>query len=117
MDFDEAVATHSNWKRKLRDSCAKHGGNLNPAEVRLDHKCVLGLWIYSEAARYSSVPEYTKLKYEHARFHMIAADLVQKANSGESIEADIARCSSSEFSTSSAAVVIAIMAMKKKLAE
>lgn len=115
MDFDEAVSTHTTWKRKLRDSIAKHDGSLRPAEVSVDHKCLLGQWIYGEGASYFSLPEYTKLKYEHARFHLVASELVKKANSGESVDVEIAPCSSSEFSTASAAVVIAIMAMKKRL--
>jgi hypothetical protein len=45
MDFDEAVGTHSKWKRKLRRYVAKHDGSLRPADVSLDHKCVLGQWI------------------------------------------------------------------------
>jgi hypothetical protein len=115
MDFDHAVAIHSKWKLKMRRSLAKHDGSLSPAEVSLDQECVLGQWIYGEGASYASLPEYTRLKYEHARFHLVAAGLVKKANSGESIDAEMAPCSNSEFSTSSSAVVIAIMAMKKRL--
>ncbi len=117
MDFDEAVATHSKWKRKLRLYLATHDGSLNPEAVRLDHKCVLGQWIYGEGAGYSSLPEYTRLKYEHARFHAVAAELIEKANSGEAMRAEIEPCSSSEFSRSSSALVIAMMALKKRLSE
>jgi|CZKR01.1.fsa_nt_gi hypothetical protein len=117
MDFDEAVAAHSKWKRRMRRSLAKHDGELNPAEVALDHKCVLGEWIYGEGASYCSLAEYAKLKYEHDRFHKVAAELIQRANSGESIDAELAPCSNSEFSTSSSAVIIAIVAMKKWLSD
>ncbi len=116
LDFDEAVSIHSKWKRKLRLSMAKHDESMGPADVSLDHKCVLGQWIYGEGATYSSLPEYTRLKYEHARFHTVAAELLKKANSGESVSAEMAPCSNSEFSTSSAAIVMAIIAMKKRLA-
>lgn len=115
MDFDEVVGGHSKWKRQLRDYLAKHDGSLSPAEVSLDHTCVLGRWIYGDGASYSSLPEYTKLKFEHARFHMVAGDLIRKANSGESMRAEMEPCSNSEFSKSSAAIVKAIMAMKKRL--
>jgi hypothetical protein len=114
MDFDEAIGIHSRWKHRLRTSLAKHDFSLNPAEVSLDYKCELGQWIYSAGARYSDFPEFTKLKFEHARFHLVAAELVRKANSGVSIEAEIAPCSNSEFSLASAAVVIALRAMKKR---
>jgi methyl-accepting chemotaxis protein len=115
MDFDQAVSVHSKWKRKLRHYVAKRDGSLRPVDVSLDHKCVLGQWIYAEGAAYSSMPEYTRLKYEHARFHMVAAELVKKANAGESVDAEMVPCSNSEFSTASSAIVIAIMAMKKRL--
>ncbi len=36
MDFDDAVGTHSKWKRKLRHYVAKHDGSLRPADVSLD---------------------------------------------------------------------------------
>ncbi len=115
VDFDEAVSLHTKWKRKLRHYVAKRDGSLRPADVSLDHKCVLGQWIYAACAAYSSMPEYTKLKYEHARFHMVAAELVKKANAGESVSTEMVPCSNSEFSTASSAIVIAIMAMKKRL--
>lgn len=115
MDFDQAVSTHTKWKRKLRHYVAKRDGSLRSADVSLDHKCVLGQWIYAEGAVYASMPEYTRLKYEHARFHSVAAELVKRANSGESVNAETAPCSNSTFSTASAAIVIAIMAMKKRL--
>jgi hypothetical protein len=115
MDFDEAVSSHSQWKRKLRNDLAKHDSSLRPVEVALDHKCPLGQWIYGEGSSYSALPEYTKLKYEHARFHTVAADLVNKANCGESIEQDLEPCSSSEFSNASSAVIIAITSMKKRV--
>ncbi len=117
MDFDEAIAIHSKWKHALRTSLAKHDHSLNPADVGLDYKCVLGQWIYGAGARYSGFPEFARLKYEHARFHLAAAELVRKANAAESIEAEIAPCSNSQFSLASAAVVIALMTMKKRVSE
>jgi len=115
MDFDDAIGTHSKRKRKLRRCLAKDDGGLSPADVSLDHKCALGDWIYGEGASHSALPEYRKLKYEHARFHAVAAEMVRKANSGESIDAAMEPCSNSEFSISSASIVMALMAMKKRL--
>jgi len=115
MDFDEAVTLHSKWKRKLRTSLAKHDGSLRVADVSVDHKCVLGKWIYSDGAGHSALPEYRKLKYEHARFHLAAAKLLKRANTGESVDREVESCADSEFSKSSAAVIIAIRAIKARL--
>ncbi|MGC1450452.1 MAG: CZB domain-containing protein [Candidatus Sulfotelmatobacter sp.] len=117
MDSNEAVTSHSQWNSKLRRYLDKHDDSLNPAEVSLDHTCALGQWIYGAGASYSALPEYAKLKYDHTRFHTVAAELVAKANSGESIDAEIAPCSSSQFSTSSSAAAIAIMAINKRVSE
>jgi hypothetical protein len=117
IDFNEAVASHSQWKRKLRRYLDKHDGSLSPAEVRLDHNSALGQWIYGAGASYSALPEYVKPKNEYTGFHAVAAELIAKANSGESIDAETAPCSSSQFSTSFSAVVIAIMAMKKRVSD
>ncbi|HME36050.1 MAG TPA: CZB domain-containing protein [Candidatus Sulfotelmatobacter sp.] len=117
MNFDEAIGIHSRWKHRLRTSLANHDLSLRPAEVRLDYKCVLGQWIYGAGARFSALPEFAKLKYDHTRFHMVAADLVKRAHLGENIEAEVAPCSNSEFSLASAAVVIGLMSMKNRLSE
>jgi hypothetical protein len=115
MDFDEAIGIHSKFKRKLRRYLEQQDSTLHPDEVALDHNCFLGSWIYGGGARYASLPEFRKLKYEHTRFHVVAADLVRKANSGESVSEQAAPCANSEFSLASSAVVIAILAIKKRL--
>jgi Chemoreceptor zinc-binding domain len=117
MDFDEAVGNHTKWKRTLRQYVATRDGSLRPTDVSLDHKCLLGRWIYGEGCQYAPLPEFAKLKYEHARFHMIAAGLVKKANAGESVGIEMEPCSNSEFSLSSTAVVCALVDMKKRLSD
>jgi hypothetical protein len=115
MDFDQAVAAHSAWKTKLRDYLSKRDGSLKPAEVSPDNKCPLGQWIYGEGSQYSKLPGFPALKSEHARFHKAAADVVQKADSGQSISEEVALGSQSDFALTSSAVVMAIIAMKKQL--
>jgi len=117
MDFDEAIGIHSKFKRKLRRYLEQQDGTLHPDQVALDHNCFLGSWIYGEGSRYAALPEYKKLKFEHARFHVVASELVRKANSGESVCEQTAPCANSAFSMSSSAVVIAILAIKKRLSD
>jgi hypothetical protein len=117
MDFDEAISVHSKFKRKLRRYLEQQDGSLHPDEVNLDNNCFLGRWIYGEGARYGSLPEFMKLKYEHARFHSLAAELVRKSNCGQCVDEQAAPCANTEFSTSSSAVVIALVAIRKKMSE
>lgn len=115
MDFDQAIAAHGAWKMKLRDYFSKRDGSLNHSVVSSDNKCPLGQWIQGEGSQYLKLPEYSTLKQEHARFHKAAGVVVQKADSGQSIAEDMDLGSRSEFASASSAVVMAIMAMKKKV--
>ena len=115
MDFDAAIGTHSKWKRNLRRSLSTSHGCLHPNDFRADDKCELGQWIYGEGARHSALPEYVNLRYAHARFHAAVGELVAKTNAGALVNAEMEPCSNSEFSTASAAVVMALMAIKKRL--
>jgi len=117
MNFDEAIAAHSAWKRILSDYLVKHDGSLKPQEVSVDNKCPLGQWIHGEGLQYSKLPEYATLKSEHARFHKITADVVRRADSGESVTEETALGSKSEFRAASAAVVSAIVQMKAHAAK
>ena len=114
MDFfDQAIAAHSAWKTKLRQYISHHDGSLKLADIAVDNKCELGQWIHGEGSRYSKLPEYATLKNEHARFHKAAADVVRKADSGQSVAEEVALGGKSDFSAASSAVVLAIATMKK----
>lgn len=114
MDFDEAISSHAQWKRKLRRYLSKRAGLL-PADISLDHKSELGQGIYGEGARYASLPEFARLKHEHAHFHLAASEIARKANSGEDVAQEVEPCANSEFSIASSAVVIALRALKRRI--
>jgi methyl-accepting chemotaxis protein len=113
MDFDQAIVAHSAWKLKLAAYIRKPDGSLNSVDVGADNKCALGQWIYGEGSKYSSFPEFSVLKSEHARFHMAAADIIKKADSGQQVSEDFALGSKSAFADASGRVVTAIMKMKR----
>jgi len=114
MNFDDAVAAHSEWKRKLNSYLQKPDHSLNAAEVAADDRCVLGQWIKGEGRTYSSAPEFAKLTTEHTRFHKAAADIVNKVDRGQDVSAELVLGGGSEFGRASSAVVLAIIDMKKK---
>lgn len=113
MDFDQAMATHTKWKVRLAHYLAKHDGSLEPNQVALDNQCELGKWIYGEGARHRGLPEYTKLKNAHQRFHKAAAAIVERANEGFSVAEQIQLGACSAFTQASSAVVMALVGMKK----
>ena len=117
MDFNQAVAAHTAWKRRLAQYLAKRDGSWSPAKIALDDQCILGGWIRGEGRIYENLPEYSVLEREHLRFHRAAAEVIRQANSGQSGGEDTSIGSGSEFALASTAVVLAIMDMQKHQAE
>lgn len=114
MNFDEAIRAHSDWKMKLSSYLRNADGSLKASEISPDNKCALGQWIYGEGAKWSSLPEYETLKAEHIKFHKEAAQVVEKADSGQNVIEEIMLGGDSGFAKASSSVVSAIMKMKTK---
>ncbi len=114
MNFDDAVAAHSEWKRKLNSYVRNPDHSLKASEVNADDRCVLGKWLKGEGQQYSAAPEYAKLTKEHTRFHKAAGDLVNRVDRGQDVSAELVLGGGSEFGRASSAVVLAIIDMKKK---
>jgi len=115
MNFDEAIVAHSTWKRKLREYLAKPDQSLKVSEVGANNKCKLGQWIAGEGREYASLPEFTKLNSEHTRFHKAAADLVRRADNGESVLHEVGIDGTGEFLKTTTHVIAAIAALKQKV--
>jgi Chemoreceptor zinc-binding domain len=114
MNFDEAIRSHSEWKMKLTKYIKHPDHSLKSAEVAIDNKCALGQWINGEGRKFASLPEFSKLKNEHQRFHKAAAAVITKADSGQDQSEEICLGAKSEYASASSAVVSGIMAMKAK---
>jgi hypothetical protein len=114
VNFDDAINAHTAWKMKLSLYLRKADGSLKPNQIEPDNQCPLGQWIYGEGAKHAHMPEFVTLKSEHAKFHKAAADVVRKADAGQSVAEEMAIGSKTAFGTSSSAVIQAIMAMKRK---
>jgi hypothetical protein len=114
MDFDHAIAAHSAWKAKLKAYLKNPDLSLKAADVERDDKCVLGQWIYGEGKQWMTLPSYSDLRIEHAKFHRAAAAVVRKADCGQSVTEEITLGARSDFTIASAAVVRTIMRIKQE---
>jgi len=112
MNFDEAIAVHSNWKMKLSRYLSKPDGTLKPADIAPGNRCDLGKWSAGEGAKFSALPQFNSLREQHTHFHKAAAEIVRRADAGEKVAEDVALGANSDFSHASTAVVQAIMGMK-----
>jgi hypothetical protein len=114
MSFDDAVISHSEWKRKLHEYAAHPNGSMTIAEVAENDRCKLGQWIRGDGKKYSAYPEFAVLAAEHTRFHKAAAEIVRRVNCGEDVRGEFALGVGSEFSLASSAVVLSLMDMKRR---
>lgn len=113
MDFKGAIDAHVQWKMKLRGYAGNPDKSLKPEEVCLDNKCALGQWIYGDGKKFATLPEYTELKTEHAKFHKCAAEIIKKIDAGKKDEA-MADVNTGEYAKVSNIVVQKISAIKVK---
>jgi len=114
MNFDQAIEAHTQWKLKLSSFLAHPDNSLDSVSLSADNKCNLGKWITGEGTKFAVLPEYSKLKTEHTRFHKAVGDVVRRAATGQKVSEEMALGSKTEFASASSAVVSAIMAMKSK---
>jgi hypothetical protein len=88
---------------------------LNPAVVADDKACELGKWLICDGRAHSSLPEYTNLITDHARFYKAASEVIRKADSGQNVTEEVVIGGKSEFAAASTGVVQAIMSLKNKI--
>lgn len=116
MNFDDAVSTHSAWKQKLAAYLRHPDKSIDVAALASDNHCALGQWLHSQSGGVASDAKFLELKREHANFHHSAAELVQRANAGENVSAELALGSNSTYAKCSSRVVQLILEMKKRKA-
>jgi hypothetical protein len=116
MNFDDAVAAHSQWKVRLQSVI---NGSikevLDPATVAMDNRCVLGQWIHGEAKEYSVLPEYETLRKEHAAFHNCAAAVLRTYLDGDAAKAKAMIDPGDAFHDASIKTIWAIQRLRSKV--
>ncbi|MCU0894190.1 MAG: CZB domain-containing protein [Rhodospirillales bacterium] len=89
MDIRPPLRAHAEWLAQLREYVYGAGA----PDVRIlvrDDQCELGRWIYNDAARFRSLPEYEAARQAHATFHAEAAEVVRLMQAGRRHEAALA---------------------------
>jgi leucyl aminopeptidase (aminopeptidase T) len=89
MDIRPPLRAHAEWLAQLRE----HVYGAGAPDVRIlvrDDQCELGRWIYNDAARFRSLPEYEAARQAHAAFHDEAAEVIRLMRAGRRHEAALA---------------------------
>ena len=78
IDIMAAINAHLKWKVRLDKYVnGTSDEQLDPQVICLDNQCVLGKWIHGPAEEYFlDDAKFSTLREDHAKFHMIAAQVV-----------------------------------------
>jgi methyl-accepting chemotaxis protein len=113
LTLERAFAAHQQWKAKLQESVSARA-TLDVSTIRRDDCCELGKWLHSDArVNYGHKPEFKSLLAKHASFHLVASVVAGIINTKQYDEATAMLQDYSLFSTASADVGMAIMALKR----
>jgi hypothetical protein len=81
--IDAAVNAHGKWITELRIAIEEGSSAFDPEIVRTDNHCAFGKWLYDD---FPKSPEsrqlFDDIRDKHAKFHRMAANILQLAISG-----------------------------------
>jgi hypothetical protein len=87
-EIELAVRFHSDWKARLRRAIEHEtlpdGGGFALTAIRADHRCRFGKWLYGPtiSAQERSSPGFARVREIHLDFHLVAAEVLMLAATG-----------------------------------
>ncbi|MBP9752312.1 MAG: CZB domain-containing protein [Proteobacteria bacterium] len=116
LNIDEAIKAHSDWKIKLQRFLKNPDGSIDSTTVAKDNVCPLGKWMhFGNDSNFKKFTEFNELIIEHKRFHLAAAEIINRKNRGEDVTESIALGGNSEFSKASQNVIGLLMKLKRHM--
>ena len=116
MDFDVLILAHSNFKRRFYEHL-RGKQELDVEIVRQVNLCNMGRWLCGEGRVYKDSPEYRHLEVKHARFHDMAADVLERAAALADTEAEKLVGPDTDFEHASRECVEAIAKMGDRVSQ
>ena len=112
MNLDDAIASHTKWKLKLRSAIANQE-SLDAATIGVDDRCEFGKWLHGPAkVSYGALASYRGCLAAHKDFHLEAARVARLICQMKFDEATESIGAESEFGRASKAVCLAIVQLK-----
>ncbi|MFA6280701.1 MAG: CZB domain-containing protein [Bdellovibrionales bacterium] len=106
-EIQTAIQAHAMWKINILKIIESGSSSLTPEQVRDDHQCAFGQWLYGHEAP----PEITdgarcqRCFDLHARFHILTSEIMEMALQGKRKEAIDAMTEPSPYCTLSDALI------------
>ena len=112
MDFDAAMAAHTDWKVNLRVALETKAV-VDADRARSDCNCALGKWLHGEArARWGADESYRQCVAAHREFHDAAGEVASTINSRAFDQAGRMLESGARFSAASMKVAVAVRRLR-----
>jgi hypothetical protein len=100
----DVLVDHARWITRLREHV--YGSlRLDPATVGRADSCTFALWLCNAEPHMRDVPDYWRCVALHARWHDCAVRVVDLANQGRRLEAELALASGGQLRCLSAELV------------
>ena len=109
-EIESAIAVHLSWKNKIDATIISACPSVSAEQVRDDHLCAFGKWIYSRDLPVKIGRSIEKFNIErlHSEFHDCAANLIQFVADAKSLENTEYALMLSAYERSSATLVRAL---------
>lgn len=90
IDLFDAIQAHTAWKKRLMDYLqGVSTEDLQPHNICVDNRCVLGKWIHGPGkSHFGEQPLFLQLIDEHAKFHYHASKVVEAHQAGNTVLAN-----------------------------
>lgn len=115
-DIEDAIASHALWMSHVRQAVVEAQPGIDVEDIRAADRCEFGKWLYG--ARLSAEDReslaYREVESLHAEFHRVAAQVVELAAAGQTVEAY--GLLYGDYVTMSGRLAIALRAWKESLA-
>jgi len=88
-DIEEAIGAHARWVSELRQAVLDATAGTDVEAIRADDRCDFGQWLYGPrlSAEDRTTKEFEQVRRLHAEFHQLAAEVVERAAGGQTLEA------------------------------
>lgn len=116
-EINAAILAHSQWKTRLAQAIETGTSEFVPDKVKPDNLCMFGKWFHSLTGADTTNAYYAQVKDLHAKFHAIAAHVLELALAGKKEEAKAAMDSSSEYADISSQLILTLGRWKNESAD
>ncbi len=114
MNLDQAIEKHTQWKMKLR-SAISNQETLDVLSISKDNCCDFGKWLHGEAKpQVGHLASYADTVSRHSAFHVEAGKVASAINAKKYTEAEAMLGYGTPYESTSSAVGVSIIRLKKE---